>query len=119
VRLVRGMLEAVTATDAGLEQAATRRRPGGSVIRPLLVVAVLAIVVTVGLRDGWVRTSGLSGSCTQVTQNADETVLEACHQGWLEGWPSLASHDCTVVRKSGRLQYWHCPASLVASQVGR
>jgi hypothetical protein len=89
------------------------------VARPLLVVAVLAVVAMVGLRYGWVHVSGLSGSCAQVAQNPDGTVVEACQRGRLEGWPTLGSQSCTFVRQSGQFQYWHCPAPLVASQVGR
>jgi hypothetical protein len=89
------------------------------VVRPLFVVALLVVAVMVGFRYGWVHVSGVSGSCTQVATNADGTVLEACHKGRLAGWPSLDSHGCTFVRESGRWQYWHCPASLEASQVGR
>lgn len=93
--------------------------PGGRVARPLFVVALLAAAVMVGFRYGWIRVSGLSGSCTQVTTNADGSVLEACQQGRLAGWPGLESKGCTYLRESGRWQYWHCPAPLEASQVGR
>ncbi len=88
-------------------------------VRPLLVVAVLAAAAMVGLRYGWVRVSGLSGTCTEVAQDAGGTVLEACGRGRLAGWPGLESHGCTFVRESGQWQYWHCPAPLEASQVGR
>jgi hypothetical protein len=89
------------------------------VVRPLFVVALVAAAAMVGLRYGWIPISGLSGSCTQVAANADGTVLEACRQGRLAGWPNLDSHSCAFVRESGRWQYWHCPAPLEASQVGR
>jgi hypothetical protein len=88
-------------------------------VRPLLVAALLAVAVLVGFHNGWLHVAGLSGSCTQVTQNADGSVLEACSQGRLAGWPSLDSHGCAFVRETGRWQYWHCPAPLDASQVGR
>lgn len=88
-------------------------------LRPVLVVVALVVVAMAGLRLGWVRVGGLTGSCTQVAQNADGTVLEACVRGRLAGWPSLAGHGCTVVGQSARLQDWSCPVTVVASQVGR
>lgn len=88
-------------------------------VRPVFVVAILAAAVMVGFRYGWLHVNGLSGSCTLVTTNVDGSVLEACSQGRLAGWPSLGSHGCSFVRQTGRWQYWHCPAPLDASQVGR
>ena len=88
-------------------------------LRPVLVVVAVAVVAMVGLRVGWVRVSGLSGSCTQVAQGPGGSVIEACQRGRLAGWPSLAGHGCTVVGQSQQLQSWSCPAPVVASQAGR
>lgn len=93
--------------------------PGGCVARPLFVVALLAAAALVGFRYGWIRVNGLSGSCTQVSANADGSVVEACSRGRLAGWPGLEKHGCTYTEESGRWQYWHCPAPLEASQAGR
>jgi hypothetical protein len=89
------------------------------VVRPMFFVALLVAAAMVGFHNGWLHIRGLSGSCTQVSENADGSVFEACRQGRIAGWPSLDSHGCTYVREAGRWQYWHCPAPLEASQVGR
>lgn len=88
-------------------------------VRPVFVLAILVAAAMVGFRYGWLHISGLSGSCTQVSANPDGSVLEACSQGRLAGWPSLDKESCTYMRESGRWQYWHCPAPIDASQVGR
>ena len=88
-------------------------------VRPLFVVAILAAAVMVVFRYGWVHISGLSSSCTQVSANADGSVVEACSRGRLAGWPNLQKQSCTYMRESGECQYWHCPAPIHASQVGR
>jgi hypothetical protein len=92
---------------------------GVRVVKSVLFAALLAAVALMGFHYGWVRIGALSGSCTQVVENADASVVEACRQGKLAGWPSLESHSCTFIHQSGSWQYWHCPAAIEASQVGR
>jgi hypothetical protein len=50
---------------------------------------------------------------------SDGTQVEACRAGKLEGSPDLTRQGCRAAGVNGTLEYWRCPASVVASQSTR
>ena len=88
----------------------------------LRIVAVTAVIlgVMIAIKDGRVlRDTGLTGSCVVVQTAADGTQLVSCRPGKLEGRPDLSRDGCKDAGISGVYEYWRCPASVLASQVGR
>ena len=85
----------------------------------VLIVAVLAVAVMVGVKNGVLRTTGLTGRCSVVQTNPDGTQWDRCVAGRLEGRPSLASKSCTSQGVAGKWELWHCPAEVQASAIGR
>jgi hypothetical protein len=88
-------------------------------LKRVLAVCVLIVALMVGLKNGTLlRKAGLTGSCAVVQTSADAQV-NACRAGKLEGRPNLSKHSCVSTGMKGTYEYWRCPASVVASQVGR
>ncbi len=86
----------------------------------LAIFASLVIALMVGIRDGsLLKVGGLTGTCSTTYTSLDGTALEACRAGKLEGFPDLSKHGCTNVGERGKAEYWSCPGTLTASQVGR
>lgn len=85
----------------------------------VIVVAMLAVAVMVGIRSGVLRSSGLTGSCSVVQTNPDGTQWDRCVSGSLAGRPSLASRSCTSQGIAGKYELWHCPADVQATAIGR
>ena len=85
----------------------------------IVVVAVLAVAVMVGLKQGVLRSTGLTGSCSVVQTNPDGTQWTRCVSGRLEGRPSLASKSCTPQGTAGKYELWHCPSAVEATAIGR
>ena len=86
----------------------------------VLVVAVLILGLMVAIKDGRLaRSAGLTGACWTLKSSSDGSELDVCRPGKLEGRPDLSGHGCTSTGIKGRYEYWHCPAPVVPSQVGR
>ena len=89
-------------------------------LKTVVAVAVCILAVMFAIKDGRVlRSTGLTGSCTTVQARADGSEVEACHAGKLEGRPDLSHRGCISFGLRGKLEYWHCPADLRASNAGR
>jgi hypothetical protein len=90
------------------------------VLKRVIAVAVLILVAMLLTKDGrLMRKANLTGSCRAVATATDGSQVLACHPGKLEGAPSLSNHGCTVTGRTGKVEYWHCDASVEASQAGR
>jgi hypothetical protein len=83
----------------------------------VVVAAVVIFAVMVAVKHGVIRQAGLTPSCRIVQTAADGTEWAACKGGKLAGRPDLSSKSCTSSGVRGKLEYWHCPAS-VASHTG-
>ncbi len=84
----------------------------------VVIAAILIAAFMFALKDGrLLRTAGLGGSCHVVQAATDGTEWEACSGGKLAGRPDLSSKSCTSSGLRGKVEYWHCPAS-VDSQTG-
>ena len=68
----------------------------------------------VAVKDGrLMRKAGLSGGCAVIATESEETgIWQACTPGKLQGAPDLTRQSCTSVKKVGKTEYWHCPASI-------
>jgi hypothetical protein len=90
------------------------------VLKPIFVVAACILALMIVLKDGRVlKTTGLTGTCSQVSAVVEGTVVEACKPGKLEGRPDLTKRDCIAAGTLGRLEYWRCPAEIQATSAGR
>jgi hypothetical protein len=89
-------------------------------ISRILFVAAFLLVGMIAVKDGrFLRVAGLVGSCRVYQQAVDGTQWEACRAGRLEGRPDLSARGCSAGGVAGRLEYWHCPAGIAASAIGR
>ena len=86
-----------------------------STLRILLITAALAAFMLVA-KDGRVlERARLTGSCSAVAAPAgDPAPWQACRSGQLEGRPDLSRRSCTSESVVGDLEYWRCPAPVVA-----
>jgi hypothetical protein len=85
----------------------------------ILVVAVLILTFMVAVKDGALNRAGLTGSCKVVQTAADGSQWAACSSGKLAGRPDLTKRSCTKWGVRGTVVYWHCPAPVQATAVGR
>jgi len=85
----------------------------------IFATALMILAAMVAVQHGALRTIGLEGSCTSVQTLADGSTWVACKSGALAGRPSLASKSCTDAGVRGKLEWWHCPATIVSSAAGR
>jgi hypothetical protein len=60
----------------------------------------------------------VTGSCSTLAVAKDGTEWRSCSAGNLSGKPSLSQDGCTDSGARGKVELWHCPASL-ASNVTR
>jgi hypothetical protein len=95
-------------------------RPAGAdlssgMLRILLVAVVLAGAMFAVKEGRVLARAGLVGSCSTVAAPAGDTAeWEACRAGRLEGRPDLSRKSCTSEQVVGDLEYWRCPAPVVA-----
>ena len=84
----------------------------------ILIVGALAIGLMAAIRDGRVlRDSGLLSSCKPAVVNGrQDTTLESCSKGRLDGYPDLTNKSCVLVSVRPNRQYWRCEAPIVSSQ---
>jgi hypothetical protein len=84
----------------------------------ILIVGALAIGLMAAIRDGRVlRDSGLLSSCNAAVVNGkQDTTLESCSKGRLDGYPDLTNKSCVLVSVRAQRQYWRCEAPIVSSQ---
>jgi hypothetical protein len=84
----------------------------------ILVVGALAIGLMAAIRDGRVlRDAGLLSSCSPaVVNDKQDTTLESCSKGRLNGFPDLTNKSCVLVSARPKRQYWRCEAPVVSSQ---
>jgi hypothetical protein len=84
-------------------------------VKRVVLVASLVLALMVAIKDGRVLSkTGLSGSCSVVRIAADGSELMGCHAGKLEGMPDLRRQGCKDAGTFGKVEYWSCPASVVA-----
>jgi hypothetical protein len=75
----------------------------------VVVVAVLAIAHEERMFERW----GVTGSCTLVrSPSGDLGAWYKCSEGFLTGFPSLISDQCTYELRARGSEYWRCPARL-------
>ncbi|MGI8421289.1 MAG: hypothetical protein ACR2MU_03360 [Gaiellaceae bacterium] len=84
----------------------------------ILLTAFLIVGFMAAVKDGrLINRAGLTGSCSSVVPPAGQSgVWKACSAGRLEGRPDLSRQACTVAGLVGKLEYWHCPASVASSR---
>ena len=84
----------------------------------ILIVGALVIGLMAAIRDGRVlRESGLLSSCNAAVVNGkQDTTLESCSKGRLDGFPDLTNKSCVLVSARPSRQYWRCEAPIVSSQ---
>ena len=84
------------------------------------VTALIAGLMAV-IADGRLTArAGLVGRCTAIATPAGEDgSWQACRAGKLEGRPNLSTKSCVSQGVSGAVEYWRCPAAIVASQAPR
>jgi hypothetical protein len=85
----------------------------------IVATAVLILAVMIAVQRGALHDVGLTGSCTAMQTLADGTQWVACKAGKVSGRPSLSSKDCSDAGVRGKLEWWHCPAPVVSTAVGR
>lgn len=85
----------------------------------IVVAGLLIFAAMVAIQQGALRQVGLTGSCRAAETLTDRSQWVACKPGALEGRPSLASKSCTSGGVSGKVEWWHCPAPIVSTAVGR
>jgi hypothetical protein len=78
------------------------------VVGILLGTGIAIALMSVLANGALLRRVGVTSSCGVVRTSAG-AELEACHAGWLNGFPSLSSHGCTTVGRMGRDELWSCP----------
>jgi hypothetical protein len=84
----------------------------------ILIVGGLAIGLMAAIRDGRIlRDSGLLSSCSAVVVNGrEDTSLQSCTKGRLDGFPDLTNKSCALVSTRASREYWRCEAPIVSSQ---
>ena len=84
----------------------------------ILIVGALAIGLMAAIRDGRVlRGAGLLSSCSPAVVNGkQDTTLQSCSKGRLDGFPNLTNKSCVLVSARPARQYWRCEAPLASSQ---
>jgi hypothetical protein len=85
----------------------------------IVIVGVLILAVMVAVQQGALRQVGLTGSCRQVEVLADDSTWVTCSPGKLSGRPTLGGNSCTSAGVRGTVEWWHCPASVTSSAIGR
>jgi hypothetical protein len=85
-------------------------------LKRVVVFAACVLALMVAVKDGRVLAkTGLKGSCAVVRVDADGSQLQGCHAGKLEGMPDLRRQGCKYAGKTEAVEYWSCPASVVAA----
>ena len=85
-------------------------------------IVATGLVVLAGMlavQHGALRQIGLLGSCTVKQTLTDGTQWVTCQPGKLAGRPSLGAKSCTSSGVNGKLEWWHCPAPVQSTAVGR
>lgn len=85
----------------------------------IFATALIILAAMVALQHGALRDVGLTGSCKAVQTLADGSQWVACKSGKISGRPSLTAKSCNDAGERGKLEWWHCPAQIVSSAVGR
>jgi hypothetical protein len=87
----------------------------------ILLVGSLVFAGMLIIKDGRILArAGLTASCSEVsTRSGQDNVVQACKRGRLEGYPNLTQKSCVSIRIRQGVQYWTCPAPVVASQAPR
>ena len=80
----------------------------------IFAVAAALIALLIAVKDHrLLQRTHLVGACATVSTAKDGTEWRSCADGWLSGKPTLARASCTDAGPRGRIELWHCPASLV------
>ena len=85
----------------------------------IVATGVLILAVMIAVQRGALNDIGLTGSCKAMQTLPDGTQWVACKSGKVSGRPSLDSKDCTDAGLRAKLEWWHCPAPVVSTAVGR
>jgi hypothetical protein len=90
-------------------------------IRIAVVTALIAGSMAVVADGRLIERAGLVGRCTAVAGPGDDESgsWQACHSGVLEGRPDLTKKSCVSKTIREDVEYWLCPANVVASQTPR
>jgi hypothetical protein len=89
-------------------------------IRIAVVTALIAGSMAVVADGRLIERAGLVGRCTAVAGTGDESASwQACRPGLLEGRPDLSKKSCVKKTIREDVEYWLCPANVVASQTPR
>jgi hypothetical protein len=94
-------------------------RKGKEMLSRVVVAAVLILVAMVAVQRGVLRDVGIAGSCKAVQSLADGSEWISCSPGRISGRPSLTGKSCTSAGVRGEVEWWHCPAAVVSSAIGR
>jgi hypothetical protein len=88
-------------------------------VKRVVVFAALVLALMVAIKDGRVLAkAGLKGSCSVVRVAPDGSEVQGCHAGKLEGMPDLRRQGCKLSGRTPTVEYWSCPASVVAAPAG-
>lgn len=84
----------------------------------VFAVAIVILGLMLAVKDGRIlRKAGLTGGCTTVAAPATQDgEWRACKPGKLQGAPDLTRQGCTSQSVVGKIEYWHCPASIASGQ---
>jgi hypothetical protein len=85
----------------------------------IVAVGVLVFALMLAVEQGGLRKVGLLGSCSAKQTLADGSQWVACTAGKLGGRPSLGSKSCADGGPRGKVEWWHCPAPVQSTAVGR
>jgi hypothetical protein len=83
------------------------------------LLAMLAAAVLVIAKDHDVlHRSGLIGYCARTyAPPGSSGSWRACERGVLDGRPDLSRQSCRAQGRSGKVEYWRCPATVTTSPV--
>ena len=75
----------------------------------IVLVGLLALARHERMFEKW----GVTGSCVLVrSPSGDLGAWYKCSEGFLTGFPSLISDQCTYELRSKGFEYWRCPARI-------
>ena len=85
----------------------------------VVIAGLLIFAAMVAIQQGALRHIGLTGSCRQASSLADGSTWITCSAGKISGRPTLEGKSCTSAGVRGKVEWWHCPAAVTSSAVGR
>jgi hypothetical protein len=86
-----------------------------TIVKIILVGAVIAAVMTLAKTQMWFERAGIVSSCTEVRaplNQRDGGQWWSCSKGTVTGYPSLTRDSCTSRGFVGGRELWMCPTPL-------